>query len=81
MYVEQILLLYEFQRNGWKTFWEEAAWEVVWLPLALWTRTELITFSAKGRQLYVNVLKGAPFLYDLFITRVLRERKSLNYIS
>ena len=85
-YVEQILFLYEFQRNGWKTFWEEAAWEVVWLPLALWTRTEKITFSAKGRQLYVNVLKGAAFLYDLFITqplnkRVLRESKSLNYIS
>ena len=45
-----------------------------------------ITFSAKGRQLYVNVLKGAAFLYDLFITqplnkRVLRESKSLNYIS
>ena len=56
--------------------------------LQLWTRTEKITFSAKGRQLYVNVflLKGAGFLYDLFITQplnkgVLRERKSLNYIS
>ena len=61
MYVEQILFLYEFQRNGWKTFWEEAAWEVVWFPLALWTRTEKKYFFGKGEATLRKRFKGGNF--------------------